>query len=313
MAGGKKTFGECVDRYLKTTVANCKDVKTRRKHLARFEEFFIGRTLVEITPDKVAEARDKLAAETFKRGNDALNPDGSVKKAARSFKRSGATVNRYMQSLHHMIEIAKTEWRLIASNPVTDIGKIKESRGRIRFLSDEERDRLLEACQRSGWEHQLHALVLLALTTGARRGELIGLTWGAIDLKGGKALVTETKNDQPRTLPLVGKALEILREMKLKGSARSEFVFPALSGLPAPYRHFDGYWRKALKEAGLQNFRFHDLRHSCASFLAANGATLLEIADVLGHKTLAMVQRYSHLTQSHKASVVERMAKAQGL
>ena len=64
---------------------------------------------------------------------------------------------------------------------------------------------------------------------------------------------------------------------------------------------------------GIEGFRFHDLRHSCASYLAANGASLLKIADVLGHKTMAMVKRYSHLTQSHKASVIERMAKAQGL
>ena len=312
LAGGKKSFGECVDRYLKSAVADHKDVETRRKHLARFEGFFIGKTVVEVTPDRVVEARDALAAESFKRGKDLLNDDGSVKHAARTYKRSGATVNRYMQTLHHMLEICKTEWRLIATNPASDISKKKESRGRIRFLSDQERDRLLEVCQQSGWD-QLYPLVLLALTTGARRGELINLTWDAIDLKGSKALVTETKNDEPRVLPLVGKALEVLRELKLNGSARSEFVFPALSGFPGPYEHFDGYWRKARKDAGLQNFRFHDLRHSCASFLAANGATLLEIADVLGHKTLQMVQRYSHLTQHHKVSVIERMAKAQGL
>jgi integrase len=211
-----------------------------------------------------------------------------------------------------MLNVAKKEWRLIDRNPVSDIAKKKEGRGRTRFLTNEERDRLLAACKASEWS-DLHTLVILAISTGARRGELITLQWDAIDLKAGKAVVTETKNDEPRTLPLVGKALEALRAMKLNGSAKSEYVFPNPSGFPGPFEQFDHRWYEALTEAGIEGFRFHDLRHCCASYLAANGASLLEIADVLGHKTLAMVRRYSHLTQSHKASVVEKMVKAQGL
>jgi len=114
-------------------------------------------------------------------------------------------------------------------------------------------------------------------------------------------------------LPLTGRALEALRELKLQGSAKNEFVFAQPSGLSGPCVHFDGYWQDALTAAGITNFRFHDLRHTTASYLAAQGASLLEIADVLGHKTLAMVKRYSHLTQSHKVAAIERMAKAKGL
>jgi integrase len=90
-------------------------------------------------------------------------------------------------------------------------------------------------------------------------------------------------------------------------------VFPNPSGFPGYFDHFDHRWFEALTAAGIEGFRFHDLRHCCASYLAANGASLLEIADVLGHKTLSMVRRYSHLTQSHKATVIEKMVKAQGL
>jgi integrase len=159
----------------------------------------------------------------------------------------------------------------------------------------------------------LQALVLLAITTGARKGELIGLKWDDADLKKGRALVTETKNDEPRTLPLAGKALEALRALKLKASARSEYVFPQPSGLPGPYEHFDAHWYAALKVAKIEDFHFHDLRHTTASMLAAQGASLLEIADVLGHKTLAMVKRYSHLVVDHKAKVIENMVAAKGL
>ena len=237
---------------------------------------------------------------------------GFAENVRAEYQRSGATINRYLATLSHMLNVAKKEWRLIERNPVSDIAKKKEGRGRTRFLSDAERTKLLAVCESSAWP-QLHTLVVLAITTGARRGELITLKWDAIDLKAGKAIVTETKNGEPRTLPLVGKALEALRALKLQGSAASPYVFPNPSGFPGYFDHFDHRWRDALTAAELEGFRFHDLRHCCASYLAANGASLLEIADVLGHKTLAMVRRYSHLTQSHKASVIERMVKAQGL
>lgn len=77
--------------------------------------------------------------------------------------------------------------------------------------------------------------------------------------------------------------------------------------------HFDVHWYAALEDAGITDFHFHDLRHTTASMLAAQGASLLEIADVLGHKTLAMVKRYSHLVVDHKAKVIERMIAAKGL
>jgi integrase len=144
-----------------------------------------------------------------------------------------------------------------------------------------------------------------------------------VDLKAGRALVRDTKNGEQRTLPLAGKALEGLRELKLQNSARSSYVFPAPTvvlnpetnepELDAPYEWFDAHWQDALDVAGIEGFRFHDLRHTTASMLAAQGASLLEIADVLGHKTLAMVKRYSHLVVDHKAKVIERLVAAKGL
>jgi integrase len=139
------------------------------------------------------------------------------------------------------------------------------------------------------------------------------VTRGENETPTGRAVVHETKNGEARVLPLVGRALEALRALKLQGSAKNEYVFAQLSGLPGPYVHFDQYWQEALTAAQIKNFRFHDLRHTTASMLAAQGASLLEIADVLGHKTLAMVRRYSRLAQSHKVDVIERMAKAKGL
>ena len=89
-------------------------------------------------------------------------------------------------------------------------------------------------------------------------------------------------------------------------------MFPQLSGLPGPDQYFDAHWYIGLKAAGIADFHFHDIRHSTASMLAAQGASLLEIADVPGHKTLTLVKRYSHLVVDHKAKVIERWSRPRG-
>lgn len=306
-------FDALVTRYRETMLGRLKprEQGNRSRHLDWWQERFAGLSVGEITADRIAEARDALASGTFTRGKPGKDKDGNPV-PPKEYKRSGSTANRYLATLSHLLSTAKREWRLIDSNAVTDISRKKENRGRTRFLSDEERVRLLEACSESDWP-ALHTLVQLAILTGARRGELINLKWTDVDLKAGRALVQDTKNGEPRTLPLVGKALEALRALKLQGSARSEYVFPNASGFPGPYEHFDSHWQSALEAAGLTGFRFHDLRHTTASYLAAQGASLLEIADVLGHKTLAMVKRYSHLVTSHKTIVIEKMAREKGL
>lgn len=285
---------------------------SRERHLNWWKERFIGKTISEITADVVAVARDELAEGTFARSKERTNKRTGAVMAPKQYQRSGATANRYLAALSHLFTIAVKEWRLVDRNPVRDVSKKKEARGRVRFLSDEERDALLSACQESAWSGLL-TLVLLAISTGARRGELIHLKWIDVDLKKNRAVVQDSKNGDARVLPLVAKALEALRELRLKDSARSEYVFPQPSGFPGPYENFDAHWYAALDTACIEDLRFHDLRHTTASYLAQQGASLLEIADTLGHRTMQMVKRYSHLTQTHKVSVIERMAKEKGL
>ncbi len=307
-------FAEVAQRYKDSVLVDmdASAIQHRSAHLDWWAQHFKGLTLAQITPDVVAEARDALAASTFTRGKPQTDKETGVVTPPKAFKRGPGTVNRYLATLSHVFSMAVREWRLLDRNPVSDISKKKEPRGRTRFLSDDERNALLNACAKSGWP-MLRALVLLGVTTGARRGELIGLRWADVDLRAGRALVRESKNDEQRTLPIVGKALEALRDLKLKNSARSEYVFAQPSGLPGPYEHFDSHWQAALVVAGIKDFHFHDLRHTTASMLAAQGASLLEIADVLGHKTLAMVRRYSHLVSDHKTTVIEKLVAAKGL
>ncbi len=133
----------------------------------------------------------------------------------------------------------------------------------------------------------------------------MNLRWSDVDMDRGLAYLHETKNNERRAIPLVGLALEKLRALSKVRRIDTDLLFPREDGKkPVTIQK---PWRKVLADAGIEDFRFHDLRHSCASYLAMNGASLAEIAAVLGHKTLAMVKRYSHLSEQHTASVVASM------
>ncbi len=141
---------------------------------------------------------------------------------------------------------------------------------------------------------------------GMRKGEILNLQWSHLDLDKGKAILHETKNGERRTVSLTGHALTILREYADRPRHFcSPYVFPSTFGSkPIQIRTS---WITAVNLANLPDFHFHDLRHTFASYLAMNGATLAEIAEALGHKTLAMVKRYAHLTEEHTRSVIEKM------
>jgi integrase len=213
-------------------------------------------------------------------------------------------VNRYQVALGALYSWAIKRRRVPKGfeNPCRKIERHREPEGRVRFLSDEERERLFEACRSSTW-HRLYALVLLAITTGARRGELMALTWRDVDLEGARAYVCTTKNGDRRVLPLTPAAIAELRPFQ---GAPAALVFASPRKTRVAF-NFETVWNAARKEARLADFRFHDLRHTCASYLAQDGASLLELADVLGHRTLAMVKRYAHLTVKSKASLVNRV------
>ena len=188
-------------------------------------------------------------------------------------------------------------------NPCRSVEKRSEAgTAKTRFLDDAERVRLLAACKASTWP-KLYLLVLLALTTGARKGELLGLRWEDIDLQQGLAHIGRSKNGDPKALPLVAAVAEELQRLK---AAPGALVFASLK-VPTKAMSIEGLWRQALKDAHIRGFRFHDLRHSCASFLAKSGATLLEIADLLGHRQISMTKRYSHLAASHRTHLVNRI------
>lgn len=276
---------------------------TRVTRLAWWRERVGAITLQDLTDDHVHAALEDLAsrpARVF------VGTDDTGRKQYQFKKRpiAPATVNRYAAALGAVISWAIK--RRIAPkgyvHPCRTIERRPENNEKLRFLSDDERERLLEACKASSWP-RLYALVLAALTTGARKSELTGLRWGDIDLERAVAYVRHTKNGEPRVLPLVPGLVDELR--RFAGGATA-LVFESPRD-PDRVFTFEPRWHEALRAARIRDFTFHSLRHSCASLLAKSGATLLEIADVLGHRQLQMTKRYSHLATSHKAALVNRV------
>jgi len=154
--------------------------------------------------------------------------------------------------------------------------------------------------------NRLYPLVVVALATGARESELLGLRWQDIDLGGGKAIVQKSKNGERRALAITGPAVEVLASLGKVRRIGADLVFAIGRGQATFPRKA---WEAALRQAELDDFRFHDLRHAFASYLAMSGASLAELTEALGHKTLAMVKRYAHLTEAHTSGVVKRMTE----
>ena len=227
--------------------------------------------------------------------------------------KSRKTVKLYRDNLETMLKHAQHWGWLGNSNPMDGVTRItKANQERVRFLDDDERKALLTACRDSP-NQQLFPIVIFALCTGARLNEILKLTLKDLDLQRQVAILRETKNKETRKAPIVNYLKNVLeahlewREEFVKEMPDgSRFLFPRKDGrAPIDIRKA---WENARDKAGIIDFRFHDLRHSAASYLAMNGASQLEIAEVLGHKTLQMVKRYSHLSEDHTRQVVEKMA-----
>lgn len=216
--------------------------------------------------------------------------------------KANATVNRYKAALSAVYAYLADEYDC-AHNPAREVKQLKENNGRTRFLSDDEIARLLKSSNDAHWG-RLRLLIFMAITTGARRTELLELRWSDIDFSMRRARVERTKNNEPRVLPLTE---DLIQELLMFREVGNGYVFPHPNGRGDYFRNFDKQWMLAMKRAGIKDCRFHDLRHTAASLLAKSGASLLEIAEVLGHKSIQMTQRYAHLCVSHKANLIDNV------
>jgi len=226
---------------------------------------------------------------------------GIVNGYGRDKPKSNNTLLR-MKSVLSGIFIYAIEKKYLDKNPAQKV-RIKAQQNQIeRFLSDDERGRLLEACKRSSWD-KMYLLILLAITTGMRKSELSNLRWSDIDFDRGLATLADTKNGSPRINPIPA---FVLAEMKPIRQIGNGLIFFSPNNPDKPF-DFRKQWNIVRKQANLENFRFHDLRHTAASYLVMAGATLLEAGQILGHKSEQTTKRYAHLSTDHKAALAERV------
>lgn len=286
----KYTLADLIDKYTRLHLSkHPRRLKDQSSHLKWWQENYGKRALIEITPSLLAEAKEEL-----------LNGITS-----RETPRKNSTVNRYFSTLSRAFTLAYQEWQWITENPFKRVSKLKENGGRNRFLSREELHSLLECCKKSKNPH-LYGMVLIAATMGLRFGETVNLKWKHIDFENGFVTLETTKNGDRRFVPLPDQLANYLRNLKLD-YLPEEFIFPSKD--PAkrnPSSIIRKAFQKALKEAKIENFKYHDLRHTCASHLAMNGATQGELMEILGHRSPIMTKRYAHFSKEHIARVLQK-------
>lgn len=271
------TFSDLIARFLESgALEHHKSAKDALRHIAYWKERFTGYALVHLQSELIAKERRVLQDTPTLKGKP----------------RNTATVNRYMASLSTLFTYACRELRWIAENPCALLIKLKEASGRDRTLSSEEINRLLIACQESKSLY-LYAIVLIALTTGMRQGEILGLEWSKVDFEGKLAHLKDSKNGRPRSIPLVEPVIEELRSLYSQRDPSKVLVFASRTAFGQV--DIKKAWQEALKRAKITGLRFHDLRHTFATLAARQGASNLELAAAMGHRTLQMLQRYTHL------------------
>jgi len=274
----KRSWQEAVVRYLtlKATLRSIADVK----RICRMLDPYLGTlTLDQINGDVIWS----IVQRELKKGN------------------KPATVNRYLSLIRNLLRMARDEWQWIDTFP-----KIRMLPGEVerdRWLTRDEADRLLAACP----DH-LAALVRFALATGCRSREITGLEWARVDLDRQTAWLNRTKNGTPRGVPLNADAVEVLREQIGK---HAQFCF-TYRGEPIRHGLVNTGWMNAIQKAGVEDFRFHDLRHTWASWHRQAGTSCDELKDLGGWKTRSMVDRYAKFATENLAAAASRIEQGRG-
>lgn len=270
-------FDALAEEYLRYSKVNKKSFRTDVGFVKNLRLCFGGKRLSEITPKMVEEY-----------------------KSARYRHVKPATVNRELACLKHMFTLG-IRWGKAFNNPVKEVKLFREPRGSLRVLSREEEEKLLAAAA-----PHLRPIIITALNTGMRRGEVLNLTWEDVDFEQGFIAISNTKNGEMRKVPISKRLTRTLKSGKKIG----QYMFCKADG--NKYGNIVKAFRSAVKRSGIKYCRFHDLRHTFATRLVMAGVDLVTVKELLGHKTLSMTVRYSHPTADHKRWAVEALNPENG-
>ena len=275
-------FDEIAEDFLAYSREHKRSAQNDEARMRRLLATFRGRSIADISVHDIERLRGELSR------------DLSAASANRHLALLKVTFNRAMKA-----EPAKAE-----RNPLRGVKLLKENNARVRVLTDTEEERLLAAlplCYRP--------LVIVALHTGMRRGELANLRWQDVDFHTRTLVVQQSKSGEGRRVPMNRVVVATLRALRRERQAFGGLVFTSPEG--RFLHNFGRAWWKAVSAAEITDLRFHDLRHTAASRLVMAGVDLYTVKEILGHKTLVMTQRYSHLSPEHQRQAVERLVPAE--
>lgn len=278
------------ERYAKNNKKSYnRDVYTLKVIRKFFGDNFI---VQKITPQKIEEFKEYL-----------IN-DRKVK---------NSTINKYLMVFSKMFNLG-IDNEMLTKNPIAKISKLKEDNHKIRYLTKEEEKRLffeiekeykvMDKYTRKSKYIQpylyLKPIVIIALQTGMRKGEILNLKWSNIDFQQGFIELLETKSGKSRKIPISGTLRSIFSEL----DKTTEYVF--LNPLTnQPYTTIQKAFSSLLKKANIKNFRFHDLRHTVATRLVEKGIDLVVVQEILGHSKISTTQRYAHPVPERKTTAIE--------
>ena len=276
------TFNELAEKY-DFFVRNQRSYKTKKNFIDNLKKDFGGLRLQNFSLSLLEAYQSRRLAEG----------------------RKPATVNRYLATLKHMFTKAG-DWEMVQEETLKRVRKVKlsqENNRRLRFLSVEEAETIVKVA-----EPHLKPILVMALNTGMRRGEILGLRWEQVDLKHGYLLLDKTKSGKRREIPTNSSVSEMLQSLYVKRRGDMSFVFyhPETG---QRYQSVKRAFGTACRRAGIHDFRFHDLRHTFASHLIMNGIDITTVSNLLGHASLTMTLRYSHLSPSHLHGAVNILPK----
>lgn len=267
----RTTIGQLIDRYLKEVTPHKKSASKERRRLTLLKAHFGAFTAAQLQRSHIAAYRDLRLRQG----------------------KAGGTVLKDLNSISHVLDVAIKDWGLpLAVNPAKLVRRPASARGRDRRLAAGEEERLLAAC-RTSKALLLRNIVILAIETGMRLGELLSLDWKNVDLNAQVATLPVTKNGDARRVPLSRKAIEVLKETTRHiSNSRVFWTWKCADS-------FEYAWRRAAQAAKISDLRFHDLRHEATSRFFERGFTIMEVSAITGHKTLQMLKRYTHLNVEH--------------
>ncbi len=275
-------FEKFVNRYLEEySKPNKRSWKKDITSTNALLKFFHGKVLSQISSWQVERYKAQRQKEISRLGKEI----------------SKASVNRELACLKTMFN-KSIDWGIVSTNPVRKVKLFPEKPNILRVVSDSEFQRVY-----SNASEFLKPILIVAMNTGMRKSEILNLKWEDVNFKDGYLIVRESKNNDSRIIPMNKVLMETIKSVKNNNS--NEYLFS--HGNEAPAKTFKTAFNAAIRRAGIERFRFHDLRHTFASNLVMAGVDIVTVQELMGHKDITMTKRYSHPTPEHKKQAVEKL------